>query len=336
MGWVRVRIPSAGGPAKGKIPVRYDGRDTVGLEEDNFAKRGHAKNIMKPPPFDYCAATQIEEAISLLNEYGEAAKILAGGQSLVPLLNFRLVQPQVLVDINRIEGLSYIVESEGGVRIGALTRHRALETSSLVKANCPVLSFAARFIGHLAIRNRGTFGGSLAHADPAAELPVVMTALGGRILVRSMQGDRTLAPEDFFIDFLTTALQPAEMLIEAWTPNLPARTGWGFQELALQHGAFAIVAVAALITLDHQGRCTNARIALGNVAPTPVRARDAEDLLTGTKPNKEMLAEAARLATKVTQPTSHIHASAEYKKAMTEVFAHRALRDAYARATQAN
>lgn len=291
---------------------------------------------MKPPPFEYFPVTRVEEATSLLHEYGEGAKILAGGQSLVPLLNFRLVQPQVLIDINGIEGLSHVLESDGGLRIGALTRHRALETSPLVRTNCPILSCAARFIGHLAIRNRGTFGGSLAHADPAAELPVVMTALGGRILVRSTQGDRTLAPEDFFIDFLTTALQPAEMLIEAWMPNLPARTGWGFQELALQHGAFAIVAVAALITLDHQGRCTNARIALGNVAPTPVRARDAEDLLTGTKPNKEMLAEAARITIKGVQPTSHIHASAEYKKTMTEVFAHRALLDAYARATQAN
>jgi CO/xanthine dehydrogenase FAD-binding subunit len=291
---------------------------------------------MKPPPFDYFPVTRIEEAISLLGKYGEAAKILAGGQSLVPLLNFRLVQPQVLVDINGIEGLSYILESDGGLRIGALTRHRGLETSPLVKANCPILSFAARFIGHLAIRNRGTFGGSFAHADPAAELPVVMTALGGRILVRSTEGDRTLAPEDFFIDYLTTALQPAEILIEAWIPNLPVRTGWGFQELALQHGAFAIVAAAALITLDHQGRCTDARIALGNVAPTPVRAREAEDLLRGTKPTKELLVGAARLATKMAEPTSHIHASAEYKKMMAEVFARRALLDAYARATQAN
>ncbi len=289
---------------------------------------------MKPPAFDYFAPTKTEEAISLLSEYGEAAKILAGGQSLVPMLNFRLARPQVLVDINRIQELSYISSSAGGIRIGALTRHRALETSPLVKATCPILSFAARFIGHVTIRNRGTFGGSLAHADPAAEFPLVLAALGARILVRGAEGERTVEPREFFRGLLTTSLEPTELLIEAWVPTLTKRTGWGFHELALQQGAFAIVAAAALITLDQQGLCTDARIALGGVAPAPVRAEQAESLLRGQKPTQQLLAEAARRTREVAEPGSDIHASAEYRTAMAEVYARRALQDAHARARQ--
>lgn len=289
---------------------------------------------MKPLVFDYFAPTSVAEALSLLSEYGEAAKILAGGQSLVPLLNFRVARPHVLVDINRIKELSYIREFDGGLRIGALTRHRALEISPLVKAQCPILAFAARFIGHVTIRNRGTFGGSLAHADPAAELPLVLAALGARILVRGAGGDRTFAPKDFFLNLLTTALQPTEMLIEAWVPTLAKHTGWGFHELALQQGAFALVAGAALITLDEQGVCTDARVALGSVAPVPVRAEQAENLLRGEKPTEKLLAEAARKAIAVAEPSGDIHASAEYRAAMAEVYARRALRDACARASQ--
>jgi len=248
------------------------------------------------------------------------------------MLNFRLARPQVLVDINRIEELAYISESDKGIRIGALSRHRALETSPLVQTKCPILSFAARFIGHVTIRNRGTFGGSLAHADPSAEFPLVLTALGARILVRGASGERTLVPKDFFLGLLTTALNPTEILIEAWVPQLKKRTGWGFRELTLQHGAFAIVAAAALITLDEQGMCTDARIALGSVAPVPVRAEQAENLLRGEKLDAKLLAEAARAAIDVAESSSDIHASAEYRTAMAEVHARRALSDAFARA----
>lgn len=287
---------------------------------------------MKPPPFDYFAPTSTEEAISLLAEFGEAAKILAGGQSLVPMLNFRLARPQVLVDINRIKDLSYISESEGGLRVGALTRHRALETSRVVRDKCPILGFAARFIGHVAIRNRGTFGGSLAHADPAAEFPLVLATLGAKILVRGPEGERTFTPKEFFVSYLTTALQPTELLIEARIPTLAKRTGWGFHELALEQGAFAIVAAAALITLDEKGVCTDARIALGGASPVPVRAEQAENLLRGEKPNEKLLAEAAQRVTEVTEPTTDIHASADYRTAMAEVYARRALTDACGRA----
>lgn len=287
---------------------------------------------MKPPPFDYFVPTNVEEVISLLEEHGEEAKILAGGQSLVPLLNFRLVQPRLLVDINRIEGLSSIEESDGGLWIGALTRHRALETSAQVRLKCPMLSKAASFIGHLAIRNRGTFGGSLAHADPAAELPLLLTAIGGRILVRGTQGNRVVASKDFFVDYLTTDLRPAELLIGAWVPNLAERTGWSFREFTLQHGGFALAAAAALVTLDRQGKCTEARIALGNIAPTPVRAEEAEELLLGARPDGKLIAEVARAARKVAQPTTDFHASAEYRTALAEVLVRRALEDACGRA----
>jgi len=182
------------------------------------------------------------------------------------------------------------------------------------------------------IRNRGTFGGSLAHADPAAEFPVVLAALGGRILARGAEGERRLAPKDFFLGLLTTALKPTEILIEAWIPTLAKHTGWGFHELALQQGAFAIVMAAALITLDERGVCTDASIALGGVGPIPVRAEQAEKVLRGEKPNEKLLVEAARKATEVGEPSSDAHASAEYRTAMAEVYARRALLDAYARA----
>lgn len=291
---------------------------------------------MKPPPFDYAVPTSIAEAISLLQEHGEGAKILAGGQSLVPLLNFRLIEPQILVDINRIEGLSYIEERDGGLRIGTLTRHRTLETSALVRSKCPILSKAASLIGHVAIRNRGTFGGSLAHADPAAELPLLLATLGGRIFVSGVQGDRGVDAADFFIDYLTTDLRPTELLVGAWIPNLPSHTGWGFHEFTLQHGGFAVAAAAALVTLDHQGACRSATITIGNVAPTPLRAKKAELLLQGVRPGNQAIAEAARLAVEGAQPTSDFHTSAEYRKALAEVLVRRTLEDAWARARQQN
>lgn len=289
---------------------------------------------MKPPVFDYFAPTQTEEALGLLSQYGDAAKVLAGGQSLVPMLNFRLARPEVLVDINRIQELSYIRSSAGGVRIGALTRHRTLETSPLVRTQCPLLSYAARFVGHLTIRNRGTFGGSLAHADPAAEFPLVLVAVGARILVRGREKERTTEPREFFRGVLTTSLEPTELLVEAWLPTLTKRTGWGFHELALEQGAFAIVAAAALMTLDPQGTCTDARIAVGGVAPAPVRAEHGESLLRGEKPTPQRLAEAARRIREVVEPASDIHASAEYRAAMAEVYTRRALEDACARARE--
>jgi len=289
---------------------------------------------MKPPRFDYLVPASVEETTKLLAEHGEEAKILAGGQSLVPLLNFRLVQPQTLIDINRLQVLSGIKESDSGIHVGALTRHREVENSTLVKSKCPILAAAARLIGHVAIRNRGTFGGSLAHADPAAELPLVLTLLEGKVFVRSLSGQRVVGAANFFLDYLTTDVRPGEILVGAWVPSLPSRTGWGFHEFTLQHGGFAVAAAAALGTFDENGACTYIRIALGNVAPTPVRNPAAEQILIGTKFEADAIARAASAAVKDVEPVGGYPASAEYRKSLAEVLTRRALEDARLRAMQ--
>jgi len=282
---------------------------------------------MKPPDFDYLAAREVGEAVAMLAQYGDRAKLLAGGQSLVPLLNFRLVQPEILIDVSRLSDLSSVREEGGGIRIGALTRHRQLELSPLVQNHCPILAEASKQIGHLSIRNRGTFGGSLAHADPAAELPMILLLLDGSVRAKSAAGERTIDAQDFFLGYLTTALTPSELLVEGWLPALGPQTGWGFHELTMQHGGFAIVAVGALITLDDRGRCAEARLVVGNGGPVPIRAREAEEGLV-----EPAIQEAARLVTGATDPTGDLQASVEYRIEMIRVLAARALRDALARA----
>ncbi|MFZ0736979.1 MAG: FAD binding domain-containing protein [Candidatus Acidiferrales bacterium] len=290
---------------------------------------------MKPPPFEYFVPTSVEETTTLLAEHGEEAKILAGGQSLVPLLNFRLVQPHTLIDINRLQVLSGIKESDSGIHVGALTRHREVENSALVKSKCPILAAAAGLIGHVAIRNRGTFGGSLAHADPAAEFPLVLTALEGKIFLTSSSGQRVIGATDFFLDYLTTDVRQGEIVVGAWVPSWPARTGWGFHEFTLQHGGFAVAAVAALGTFDREGLCTKARIALGNVASTPVRNPAAEQILLGTRFEADAIARAARASVTDLEPVGGYPASAEYRIGLAEVLTRRALEDVRLRVMQA-
>src|SRR5580692_304993 len=197
---------------------------------------------MKPPAFDYVAADSIAMAVEALAQAGDDAKIIAGGQSLVPMLNFRMLRPSILVDINRIAGLDAIEEAGGAIRVGALTRHYQLETSSLVARHLPVLSCAMTHVAHLAIRNRGTIGGSLSHADPAAELPMLTLLLDAELYIAAPAGKRTVAARDFFLDALTVDLGTAEILTEIVLPKLPPRTGWGFEEVARRHGDFAIAA----------------------------------------------------------------------------------------------
>ena len=199
--------------------------------------------------------------------------MLAGGQSLVPLLNFRLVRPAYLVDLNEIAGLDGIRLDDGHLAIGAMTRQRAVETSGLVRQRCPLLAEAMPQIGHVQIRNRGTIGGSLAHADPAAELPAVVAALDGELVLRSARGQRMLKPEQFFVAYLTTAAEPDELLVEVRLPAMPPRTGSAFLEVSRRHGDFALVGVAATVTLDADGVCTGGALALTGVGPTPVVAR---------------------------------------------------------------
>jgi CO/xanthine dehydrogenase FAD-binding subunit len=290
---------------------------------------------VKPAAFDYYDPRTVEEALALLARYGEEGKLLAGGQSLVPILNFRLSKPQVLIDLNRIPALAYIRPWDGGLAIGAMTRQRAAERSPLVRERCPLLAEALPLIGHAQIRNRGTIGGSLAHADPAAELPSVATALEAELVVRGSGGERVVRPSDFFVSYLTTSLEPTEILVEIRVPAWPEGAGWAFAELSRRHGDFAIVGVAAIISLGADSTCTAARLAIAGAAPTPLRARRAEQALVGCPLGAEAIAEAAAAAARQADPEPDIHASAEYRREMVRVFTTRAIRAAAGRATRA-
>jgi CO/xanthine dehydrogenase FAD-binding subunit len=269
---------------------------------------------MKPPSFEYLVPRTGDEALSTLAQVGEGARVLAGGQSLIPLLNFRLAQPEVLVDINRISELDYIRAWDGGLAIGALTRQAVLESSTEIRARFPLLAEASHLIGHLPIRHRGTLGGNLAHADPASELPAVMLALDAQLSLASQTDRRILHARDFFIGVFETALRPGELLTEVLVPGLPARSGSAFVEIARRSGDFALVGVAAVLTLNHLGRCERARIALCGVGPTPVRAEAAEEVLLGEMARNTVLEEAARRAAEATDPPSDLHASAAFRR----------------------
>jgi CO/xanthine dehydrogenase FAD-binding subunit len=269
---------------------------------------------MKPPSFEYLVPRTGDEALSTLAQVGEGARVLAGGQSLIPLLNFRLAQPEVLVDINRISELDYIRAWDGGLAIGALTRQAVLESSTEIRARFPLLAEASPLIGHLPIRHRGTLGGNLAHADPASELPAVMLALDAQLSLASQTDRRILHARDFFIGVFETALRPGELLTEVLVPGLPARSGSAFVEIARRSGDFALVGVAAVLTLNHLGRCERARIALCGVGPTPVRAEAAEEVLLGEMARNTVLEEAARRAAEATDPPSDLHASAAFRR----------------------
>jgi CO/xanthine dehydrogenase FAD-binding subunit len=282
---------------------------------------------MKPPPFAYVAARSLDEAVRLLAEGGPDAKVLAGGQSLVPMLNFRLLEPSLLVDINRIAALDFIEADDRRVRIGALTRHRAVETSPVIADKLPILAATMRHVAHFAIRNRGTFGGSLAHADPAAELPLLALLLDAEIAVASARGERSIAAKAFFIDALTTVLEPGEILFDVVLPSLPSGTGWHFEELSRRAGDFALVAVGVTVRV-RDGRCAEARIALGGVGPTPVRAAAAEAMLRGAKIDLAAIAAAAAAARDGIAPQSDLHASADYRRHLAEVLVRRALQQA--------
>jgi carbon-monoxide dehydrogenase medium subunit len=280
---------------------------------------------MKPPRFDYLLPRTLDEALELLAHHGEEAKVLAGGQSLVPLLNFRLVRPAYLVDLNDIPGLDGIRVDDGRLAIGAMTRQRAVETSAVVRERAPLLAEAMPQIGHVQIRNRGTIGGSLAHADPAGELPAVVAALDGELVLRSRRGERRLAPDAFFVGYLTTAAAPDELLIEARVPVTPPRTGSAFIEVSRRHGDFALVGVAATVTVDAGGVCTACAVALTGVGPIPVVARDAARALVGVKPADDAFAEVGRRVAGALTPDSDLHASADYRKHLAGVLTRRAL-----------
>jgi aerobic carbon-monoxide dehydrogenase medium subunit len=293
---------------------------------------------VKPPSFDYVAPRSLDEAVEALGQRGDQAKILAGGQSLVPLLNLRLASPAALVDINRVRELDYLKPSNGSVVIGALTRQSALERSDLVAERLPLVREALDYVGHPAIRHRGTIGGSLAHADPAAELPAVMLALEASVVARGPKGTRTVPAHELYVGFLTTSLAADELLTEVQVPALepdPAPgTGSAFVELARRYGDFAICGAAAIVGLDPNGRCQRVRLALCGVGPAPIRAAAAEQLLVGERPEPSAIDAAAQRVASEVDPQSDVHGSAEYRRRMAVVMSRRALQRAAERATQ--
>jgi carbon-monoxide dehydrogenase medium subunit len=283
---------------------------------------------MKPPPFEYRDPATLDEALELLAKYGDEAKVLAGGQSLMPVLNFRLARPAYLVDINRVAGLGSIGGSAGALTLGTLVRQRAVERSAEIPARCPLLAQAMPYVGHPQIRNRGTIGGSVAHADPAAELPAVMVALDASLTLRKASGERVVAAEEFFVTHLTTVLEPDELLTELSIPAWPERTGSSIQEIAMRLGDFALAGVATTLSLAADGRVSHARLVCFGVDDRPLRMREAEESLIGASPDEAAFAEAGRLVSAGLNPSDDIHASGAYRKRVAGVLTRRTLGEA--------
>ncbi len=288
---------------------------------------------MYPSPFAYHAPRTVDEALTLLRHLPDA-KILAGGQSLVPLMNLGLARPQALVDVNGLPGLDTVTEDDGHLRLGALVRHHALQTSLVIRRRCPLLAEAAAQIGNVRVRHRGTLGGSLAHADPAAELPLVATALGATLEVRRAEGVREVAADTFFRGYLLTDLEPGELVTGVRIPAAARGTGYGLAELVRRTGDFAIVAACAVMDVDDAGRCRRVSLTLGGVGPQPLRVRRAEARLVDEVLTDRRIAQAADAVPDEVSPESDIHASAAYRRAMARVMASRALAMAWTRATQ--
>jgi carbon-monoxide dehydrogenase medium subunit len=288
---------------------------------------------MKPAPFRYVAAQSVEQALALKAEHGDEARFLAGGQSLVPTMNFRLTQPAMLIDINPLTELAGLKNGAGdNVRIGALTRYRTLERDPTVADRLPLIAEALPHIAHPQIRNRGTIGGNLAHADPASEVPAIVLGLGGRLRAQSVRGERWIDASDFFIGALTTALAADEMLMELELPAAPPRSGSCFMEVSRRRGDFAMMGVACTVRLDADGRCAQARIALCNAGEGPVFAAQASESLVGGAIDAARIADAAKLVQGEIEPGGSIHASKEFQRHLAGVLIKRTLTTADQRA----
>lgn len=279
---------------------------------------------MKAAEFDYVRVTSLDEAVTVLDS-DEDAKLLAGGQSLVPLLNMRLVRPSVVVDLIQVGGLAASTRVDGMLRIGAMVTQRDAEMSTTVADACPLVVEALGLVAHPQIRNRGTVGGSLAHADPAAELPAVTLLLDGVMHVRGSRGDRTIPAADFFRSYLTTALEAGEILTAVEVPVMDPRSGYACQELTRRPGDFPLCGAACHVTFDEQGALSDVRLAMFGVADRPVRATTAEELLQGEHPKGPVLAHAAATAARELSPREDLHASSEYRRHLAKLVAHRAM-----------
>jgi carbon-monoxide dehydrogenase medium subunit len=284
-------------------------------------------------PFDYVTAGSWDEAVRLLTEGGEEAKVIAGGQSLIPMLTLRLATPALLVDVNGAD--TPRIERRGDrLEISAVTRHAQLEASEGLHADCPLLARAAGYVGNIRVRHRGTIGGSLSHADPSAELPCAALALEADIHVLGPNGERVLPAAEFFDSYFTTALEAGEVVTSVELPVHPPATGWSFQELLRRTSDFAVVAVAALVSLDGSGRVERVRVAAAGVGDRPVDLSDAATIMVGEPPGHPSAAEAGRRAAASVDPSPAVHASSAYRKAMTEVYVRRALLEAVGRASR--
>lgn len=288
---------------------------------------------MKPAPFEYHVPDSIDQAVELFSQYGGEAKILAGGQSLVPAMNFRVIQPSVLIDLNRVGELSYLHEDGEVLRIGSMARERHLEFDLSIVKRTPLLNEAVPFIAHPQIRNRGTIGGSIVNADPAAELPVLMLALNARLKARNSSGERWIDAKDFFVGMFTTALEPDEILVEIELPFSPLRTGWSFMEVAPRAGDYAMMGVAVLVTLDEAGKCKATKLVYLNAGEGPVEAKEAEKLLEGETLNDELIESAAGQASQEEiNPFGNVHTSPEFQRHLANVLTKKALKQALHRA----
>ena len=290
---------------------------------------------MKPSPFEYHRAASLDDALAWRARVADEGVVLAGGQSLLPILNLRLAAPAHVLDVGRLAELSAITVHGEHVRLGACVRQRLAERSGEIASACPLLAEALPWIGHPSTRNRGTVGGSLAHADPAAELPAVAVALDAHLVLDGPLGERRLPADDFFRGFMSTALEPDELLVAVEVDATAARTGTAFAEVARRHGDFALVAVAAVVGLDESGSIAHARLVLAGVDATPVRATAAEAALTGAAPSAAAFADAASIATAELEPHGDLHASSAYRRHVAGVLVVRALERAVGRATEA-
>jgi CO/xanthine dehydrogenase FAD-binding subunit len=287
---------------------------------------------MKPPRFQYCAPHMLDEALALLDQNSEDTKVLAGGQSFVPLLNMRLAAPSYIVDINHIAELNYIEQEDGYLAIGATVRQRQVERSTFVQDEHPLLIEVIKYIGHMQIRNRGTVVGSIAHADPAAELPALLTCLNGEALAQSIHGERVIKAEEFFTGYLSTALEPGEMLTEVRFPLIASQAGWAFLEFARRAGDYALVGAAAVLTPTADDRCMSAHIAYLGISGAPMRGLTVEDAIVGTtldEPTLNAAAEAAGIL--VSDDMGDVHATVEYRRVLTGELTKRVLKAAWER-----
>lgn len=290
---------------------------------------------MKPAPFKYYAPATVDEALARLAEHGWDAKVLAGGQSLIPMMNFRLAQPAVLVDLNNVSKLFYVQpDRDGGLRIGAMTRQRDIERDPLVAERAPMLHEAMPKIAYPQVRSRGTIGGSIAHADPSAELVAASVALDGRFRLSSQKrGERWVPADEFFVGLFTTLLEPDELLLEIALPPMPPRSGWSILEVARRHHDFALVGVTAVVVLNKKEQCEQVRLVYFSVGEGPVQAHQAAAVLLGQKPTPEIIHEAAETAGQAdVDPNSDINASAEYRRHLVKILGRRALTEAVERA----